>query len=307
MNKTYLVIDGANLFHRTFYIHAKSEIDEIIGLAYHSTIVTLNKYYKLAKPDQLVIGFERPNWRKEYTKTDACVSKRIYKANRRQNLTPMQQERWDKFKAFMRDFEQLIRQHTSIVCLAADGCEADDLVAGFVQMYGKDNRIEIVSSDKDLLQLIPMGDVVIHDPVSKDFKKPKCDDFEYLKFEMFVRGDIQGENIQSAYPKVRATRIRKAYEDPFERANMMEERWINPTDQREMKVGDLFEENRLLMDLTLQPDHIRTIIKETIEREIANPGKYSHFHFLKFLGQYDLRQLSDQLETFVPLLSKKSN
>ena len=82
----------------------------------------------------------------------------------------------------------------------------------------------------------------------------------------------------------------------------MHETWSNA--EREFVVRDLYEENQLLMDLRQQPDGVREIITDTIKREMEDPGKYSHFHFLKFLGKYELRKITESIDNFVPMLSR---
>jgi hypothetical protein len=88
----------------------------------------------------------------------------------------------------------------------------------------------------------------------------------------------------------------------------MQETWSagvpDTPEYREYRVKDLFEENRLLMDLTAQPEEIRELIEETIREAMANPGRYSHFHFLRFLGKYELRKITENVDNFVPMLSR---
>jgi hypothetical protein len=84
---------------------------------------------------------------------------------------------------------------------------------------------------------------------------------------------------------------------------MFNETWTNQSNVT-FTVKDLFEENRLLMDLSAQPECVRNKINEVIAYEMENSGKYSHFHFLRFLGKYELKNLAKQLESFIPLLSR---
>jgi hypothetical protein len=132
-------------------------------------------------------------------------------------------------------------------------------------------------------------------------------DVDYFMFEKCIRGDT-GDNVQSAFPGVRKTRIKKAYKDAFEQVNMMNEMWSigeKGTDEyKEFLVKELFEENTLLMDLTAQPDAIKDCMRQTIEEAFENPGEYSHFHFLKFLGKYELKKISEQVDNFVRMLSR---
>jgi hypothetical protein len=69
------------------------------------------------------------------------------------------------------------------------------------------------------------------------------------------------------------------------------------------KVGELFEENQLLMDLDMQPADIRQLIKETLDYELEHHGKFSHFHFTKFCGKFGLKQIAESSTNFVDMFS----
>lgn len=299
----YMIVDVSNLLHRTFYVHTQQEFDLITAAAYKSTFLTLNKYYKDFAPNKIVLAFDdHNNWRKKYTASGECVTKRQYKGNRRQNLTPKQYEQYILFLKFIDDFETLLKKHTSIVCIKGDELEADDIIAGFVEAFAEEHKVTILSQDNDFKQLLRNENVQLVDPATKNIITGVDIDVEYLLFEKFFRGDGT-DNVQNAYPGVSTKRIKKAFEDKFELANMLQHKWIDPKDQTEYRVGDLFEENKKLMDLTQQPEHIRDRIFESIEEAFVNQGKYSHFDFLRFLGQYDLKEVSKSVANLIPLLS----
>jgi len=308
VKETYLVLDISNLLYRSFYANKEQDDMTSAGLAHHSALAYLNKYYKKHKPSKMIMTFDRPNWRKVYTLSDECYSKRIYKGQRRQNLTPAEQIKYQKFCEHLKDFEQIMRDHTSVVCLAAEGTdnrglEADDLISGIVQKFHNTHNIIVVSSDKDLMQLLRYESVTLIDPATDTPRSlaEHDNDVNYFLFEKCIRGDA-GDNVGSAFPRVRSTKIKAAYLDPFERENMMQTTWTDE-ESNERSVKKLFNENKLLMDLTCQPDDIKELIEKTITEGLANPGKYSHFHFLKFCGKYELNRISDQIDSYVHMLS----
>lgn len=309
-----IIFDISNLLYRAFYANKSADDVTAAGMAHHMALMSLNKYFRQFRPDKVIMAFDRPNnWRKQYTSTDACLSQKPYKGNRRQTMTPTERAKFEAFVEHLAEFEDMMRVHTSVVCLAEPGLEADDLIAGVVQTY-TDDTVIVVSADRDMVQLLKYPNVQLIDPASgkdrrKEFDRPLNmskhaygGDADLFIFNKCLRGDT-GDNVGSAYPRIRTTKILECYEDPYKYTNLMNETW---TDQngREMRVGDVFKENRLLMDLSAQPPEIRQQIAETIKRETANPGNFSMFHFLKFCGKYDLKNIAKSIEQFVPLLSK---
>jgi len=301
----YLILDISNLLYRTFYANKSEDDITIAGLAQHQALLTLNKYYNAHKPDKMVMAFDRKAWRIDYTKSEECISGKIYKGNRRKDMTPKEKAKYELFMDHLKDFENLMRVHTSVACLGKDGLEADDFVAVFAEiMSGEDVEIVAVSSDKDYIQMLKHDGVTLINPI--DDKPRTLDewngDADLFMFEKCLRGD-HGDNVQSAYPRIRKTRIMKCYEDPLECVNMMEEKWTNH-EGKEMLVKDVYKENQLLMDLEKQPEEWRKVIIDEIEATMKDPGKYSFFEFMKFLGKYDMKKVADNAESFAHMLSR---
>lgn len=309
----YLVFDISNLLHRTFFANKREDEETVAGLAHHSALTTLNKYFREYKPSKVVMTFDRSSWRKAYTQDEElCVSGRVYKGNRRQKMSPADAEKYQKFLNHLNEFEELMRKQTSVICLGANMLEADDLVGGFVDMFGDDNRITIISADQDFIQLLRNENINLVDPATGKsrwgiLKDDYEGDTEFFMFMKCIRGDA-GDNVMSARPRLSKQKIRKAYEDAYAHANLMAETWSvgvpGSETFREFRVGDLMEENKLLMDLRAQPEAVKELIRNTIEEQMADPGRYSHFHFLKFLGRYEMKKIAESIDNFVPMLSR---
>lgn len=318
-----LMFDATNIIHRTFFAQegsAKRKAtkhtagglqndgngltadQEMAGLAHYIALATLNKYYNRFNPDKVVLTFDRSNWRKEYTKSEKCLSGAIYKGTRRQNMTDAQQDAFQRFCNHINEFEALMRDYTGIVVLSGDKLEADDLMSGVTQMFHEIADIIIVSADQDLLQLLRYDSVTLIDPASGNARSlaEYNMDPDFFVFQKCMRGDV-GDNVKSAFPRVRMTRIKEAYNDPFEYDKLMKEEWTN-ADGKKMIVGDLFKENKLLMDLHCQPDDIKERIDAAIEEGFTNVGKYDNFKFVKFCGKFGLRKVVDSLTLYQRML-----
>ena len=198
----YLIFDISNLLYRSFYAQTGEDDTTLAGLACHMALMTLNKYYKQYRPKKVVMAFDRSSWRKEYTAEHDYL--KPYKGNRRQDMTPAQQAKFERFKNHLAEFESLIIKHTTIITLWGDRLEADDLIAGFVQRPSEKN-ITIISADSDLAQLMKHENVTVVSPITDKIQttlEKFENDPEYYLFHKCIRGDIT-DNVQSAYPRVR--------------------------------------------------------------------------------------------------------
>lgn len=76
----------------------------------------------------------------------------------------------------------------------------------------------------------------------------------------------------------------------------MLQRWTDHNGQ-EHRVLDDYERNRVLVDLTAQPDAVKYTVDQCIReqvsaRDVGQVGTY----FLKFCGRYELAKLSEQAD-----------
>jgi 5'-3' exonuclease len=318
-----LVLDMSNILYKTFYVHSReTDHDLIRKLAYNTSLTTLNKYYNSLKPVRMAFVFDRANWRAEYTKSEQCYSRKLYKGHRRQQMKPAEQVMYDNFKQFVLEFEQLIRDCTGITCLAADGLEADDLIAGICRIYGgedssgdnrstnkytvDDHSVAIVSADKDMLQLLRYDRVILIDPANgkqRTIENNEIESIDFFLYHKYLRGD-RGDNVQSALPRIRTKKIQEAFEDGYTHTNLMNTEWIH-MDERVMLVGDIVTENKLLMNLTHQPAHIQELMWDTIDSEFNKQKSFNQFKFMKFLGQNELKNVSRYLDSYIPMLSSR--
>jgi 5'-3' exonuclease len=172
-----------------------------------------------------------------------------------------------------------LKEYTSAYCLEYPRTEADDIIAIWCQHTTEETTI--ISSDKDYIQLINEK-TRLYSPTQKLFRE--SDDVGYDLFLKCFRGD-KSDNIKSAYPRIRETQIKKAWENDLELLNLLE------TVIGENKVGDIFQLNQNLMDLTLQPINIRQEVLNIIYD--YKPNKYNHIKVLKFFKTNGLEKFSD--------------
>lgn len=317
--KKSLVVDVSHLLFRVSSVQKYSNPfarectpEDLIGLCFHISIQSIYKLYQKFRPDFIVFAFEGGNnWRKVYTAE--FKARQAYKGNR------VQDPEMAHFYKLIADFELTMKAHTSICCLTIDKMEADDAIAAYCQLYATpDHEITIVSGDKDFTQLTKLPGVRLYDPVAGKYRnQPKdkdyIEDIDYWLFMKCVRGD-GGDNVASAYPKVRETKIKQAYINSFDRANFMNTLWDDKkvtaqpdgtvlTETIQRRVGDIFNQNVILMDLEKQPEPHRTNLLNGVKEQVEDVGHYSHFHFLRFLEEYQLNKLREDAMKYVELFA----
>jgi hypothetical protein len=309
--KANLIFDMSNLVYRNYFAN-KKEADLSVDLTFLGAFLSLMKYYKRYEVKDIVAAFDTPNsWRKIYTRNKSlCKTHQLYKGQRRQSLTEAEKARLEQVDEHLISMADLFKYRTGIITLKAKYLEADDLIAAFVQKFPDEHHI-VISTDKDFIQLLRNKNVTLVNP---DTEKPRDisewhNDPDYYMFEKCFRGD-SGDNVISSYPTLRAKRIKKAYDgDDFERVNIMNHAFIievvgadgnlvnyNYTTQ------EVYDENRLLMDLTMQPEYIRELMSKTVDEAIASRARLDYLSFLRFCGKLQLPRIIDNVANYMPLL-----
>ena len=322
----YLLVDTANTFFRARHsAHRQSDTWDKLGFAIHTTLGSVNKAWRDQRADHVVFCLEGRSWRKDHYKP--------YKANRAVARAFHTEKEAEEDKLFWEAFDNLksfIAEKTNCTVLQNPQLEADDLIAGWIQSHPLDEHV-IVSSDTDFYQLLApnvkqyngiadelhtlegildkKGRVVI----DKKTKEPKqIPDPKWILFEKCMRGDST-DNVFSAYPGVRTkgsknkVGLQEAFSDMdkkgFSWNNLMLQKWVdhNGTEHR---VLDDYQRNRVLVDLSAQPDDIKAVIAETIATNaVAKDRPMIGAQFLKFCGKYELTRLSEQASSFGTFLS----
>lgn len=308
MKKKSLVFDIPNIAFEVAAVNKPNDKNKnfgtddatLSGLCMHILFSRVQKFFRQHNPDYIVFAFEnRNNWRKAWTASEDCISKRPYKGNR------VYDSSMEYYFKMLDAFKETCTHHTSIICLSAEGLEGDDMIAGYCQLYANnDHEVIVLSGDKDFIQLLKNPNVTLINQRDGKLRnqpgdKLYWDDLDFFMFEKCMRGDKK-DNVFSAKPGVRTTQLQKAFKDEYEHLKLMNETWDAEVGGKIVtyKVGDLYEENKILLDLTKQPEEIRQYMFEHIKNEVNNLGKYSNFHFLRFLGKFELKKIAEEINKF---------
>ena len=327
---TYILVDTANTFFRARHV-INGDADIKLGMAFHITLNSIKKAWQDFGGTHVVFCLEGRSWRKDHYKP--------YKAQRAASRAAHTEREAEEEKVFWEAFDtfkEFVTEKTNCTVLQHSRLEADDLIAGWIQTHPNDDHV-IISTDTDFVQLIApnvrqfngvMDTTITHEGIfdakgkrviDKKTQEPKAiPDPQWLLFEKCMRGDTS-DNVFSAYPGVREkgtknkVGLREAYGDRESKGynwnNMMLQRWTDH-EGKEHRVLEDYERNRILIDLSAQPEEIKNIITETISiattanKNISQVG----IRLMKFCNLYDLKKIADQAQAYAePLNARYSN
>ena len=322
---TYILVDTANTFFRARHV-VRGDIDTKLGMALHITLAGVKKAWRDFDADHVVFCLEGRSWRKDYYEP--------YKRNRKETrdaMTPAQADEDKVFWEIFDEFKNFVSTKTNCTVMQHMQLEADDLIAGWVQLHPNDNHV-IISTDGDFAQLIApnvrqyngiQNVTITHEGYFDDKGKPVIDkktkeikpapEPDFMLFEKCMRGDTS-DNVFSAYPGVRKKGTKnkvgliEAFEDKSTKGynwnNMMLQRWTDHNGN-EHRVLDDYNRNVVLCDLTAQPEDIREIINNTIAEVEPKDVTQVGMRLMKFCAKWDLQRIADQAQYFAEALQAR--
>jgi len=208
-----LLVDGNNLLIRAIKATERSEMSA--GGVNTGPIVvfinTLTRHVREESPDRLMVAWDSTRGSDYRLQIDP-----EYKGNR---ATPTLDSEEIKFSAFWLAKEFLAS--SNIFMVSRPGVEADDIIAAYWKQYQWTNKVLILSSDKDFMQLLTQGTEQIRlssggAPTDRWDEQRVLDELDYSPHDipkiMALTGD-KGDNvpgIQGIGPKTAVKILREA-------------------------------------------------------------------------------------------------
>ena len=224
----------------------------------------------------------RKYWRKEFFP--------FYKAGRKATREKSALD-WHLIFELLTKFKQELKDNFPYKVIDVEGAEADDIIGTLAPRFAAHEKILILSSDGDFLQLQRYGDnIKQYNPAQKKYIKSENPAIE-LK-EKIIKGD-KGDGIPNVLSAsdcfvrgVRQTTISKGKLD-----KMLSEHYGDWEDEN-ARIG--FSRNQTLIDLTLIPGDIKDKIINTYD-DTKPASKQKMFNY--FI-QYKLKNLMEVIEEF---------
>lgn len=220
---------------------------------------------------EIVICCDSKNtWRKEFFP--------YYKIRRNRNKQKSDLD-WSKLYDIMGKLKKELKEHFPYKVIEVESCEADDIIGTIAHTYGdeilvENERILILSRDKDYKQLLKYTNVEQFDQIDKKFLRVD-DPREFLQ-EMIITGD-SGDDIPNILSEdtvfalgVRQKPITKKRMESFKNGENITE-----------EVRQNIKRNIKLIDLSKVPSQFKKEILEQYEKPCENKRGMLMDYFFK--------------------------
>jgi hypothetical protein len=221
----------------------------------------------------------RKYWRKEYFP--------FYKANRKKTRDKSDLD-WHLIFDMLSKFKAELKDNFPYKVLDVEGAEADDIIGTLVPRQSAHEKILILSSDGDFLQLQNYPNVKQYNPSQKKFVKSENPILE-LK-EKIIRGD-KGDGIPNMFSPADCF-VRDLRQKPITQKTL--EKYLNE-DVENFSYEEVvsFGRNQTLIDLSFIPQEIKEKIINTYEETKPAKGK-----LLNYFIEHKLKNLMEVIEEF---------
>ena len=237
------------------------------------------KNFKTEYGEVILCCDNRKYWRKEYFP--------FYKANRKKTRDKSDLD-WHLIFDILGKLKQELRDNFPYKVIDVEGAEADDIIGTLVPIYSPHQKILILSSDGDFLQLQNYKDVKQYNPSQKKYVKSENPILE-LK-EKIIRGD-KGDGIPNMFSPSDCF-VRDLRQKPITQKTL--EKYLNE-DVKNFSYDEAvnFGRNQTLIDLTFIPQEIKEKIINTYEETKPAKGK-----LLNYFIEHKLKNLMEVIEEF---------
>ena len=260
----------------------KGKLDEhLIRHMVLNIIRTHVKNFKAEYGEVVLCCDNRKYWRKEYFP--------FYKANRKKTRDKSDLD-WHLIFDMLTKFKAELKDNFPYKVIDVEGAEADDIIGTLVPRQAAHEKILILSSDGDFLQLQMYGNnVKQYNPSQKKYVKSE-DALLELK-EKIIRGD-KGDGIPNIFSPSDCF-VRDLRQKPI--TQKVIEKYLNESPDKwndELALTG-FSRNETLIDLRFIPVDIKTKIINTYEETKPAKGK-----LLNYFIEHKLKNLMEVIEEF---------
>ena len=242
------------------------------------------------------LRFNRSKFTEEYGELVICCDGRntwrrevfpYYKRNRKKSRAASGYD-WNHIFETLNKIKSEINESFPYKVVHIDRAEADDIIAVLAKQWSRDEKVLILSGDKDFMQLQKYDNVKQYSPVQKKFLRAG-DPKEYL-FEHIVRGDTS-DGIPNCLSKD-STFVSGDRQTPITKKRLTEWMEKGKVDYKNGDVG--FDRNRRLIDFEYIPDDLVSEISQAFD-VAPEPDRSNLF---SYFVENKLSKLMDHIREF---------
>jgi 5'-3' exonuclease len=247
-----------------------------------NVIRTYVKKFKATHGPEVVIACDNRNyWRRDFFPQ--------YKASRKKSRDASGHD-WNSIFECLHKIKEELKLYSPYKVIDVDTAEADDIIAVLAMRQSSQEKVMILSSDKDFAQLQKFSNVEQFSPILKKFIKEPLPAVQ-LK-QMIIRGD-KGDGI----PNIMSSDgvfVDGGRQKPITEAKIIV--WLNqePTEFCNEDMLRNYKRNELLIDLTQIPESLQQSIVTTYESTTAKTKQV----FMNYMIANRLKNLLEIIDEF---------
>ena len=256
--------------------HTNIPLDE--GLFRHMVINSIRTYKQKFGQEygEIIIACDDRNyWRKQVYP--------YYKANRKKARDKSELD-WTMIFESFNNIRSEIKEFFPYRVIQVETAEADDIIATLVK-NNQDQKIMILSGDKDFVQLQKYDNVKQYDPVRK--KAITHDNPEYYLFEHIMKGD-SGDGIPNVLSDDDVFVVDGKRQKPLTQKKI-DAAWVS----KEYLVTRNFLRNQQIVDLDCIPSHISEAILNKYNEEAGKDRSKLFNYFIKYKLKHMMENVGD--------------
>ena len=262
---------------------SKTAVDE--SLVRHMILNTIRTYVKKFKaefgPNIIIACDNKKYWRREIFPH--------YKANRKKSRESSGHD-WNSIFECLNKIRDELREHSPYKVIEVDTAEADDIIAVLSIKHSANEKVMILSSDKDFAQLQKYPNVEQYSPILKKFIKEPLPSAQ-LK-QLVIRGD-KSDGIPNILSKDDVF-VEGVRQKPITEAKIIN--WMNqkPEEFCTEEMLRNYNRNEMLIDLTRIPENLKQNIIDTYE---SSKGR-TRQEFMNYMVANRLKNLIEVIDEF---------
>lgn len=289
-----ILLDTNQLFLASYFVHRKlhDQVDE--SMLRHLFLNTIRIYRKQFKDThgEVILCLESSNcWRKSFFPN--------YKANRKKTAGD------HDWKTVFGYFEKFIAEIDSVfpwMILRVPHTEADDIIAVICQKFHCDEKIVILSNDKDFMQLQRYPAISQYSPLKKELLQ--CTEPKNFLLEHIIKGDTS-DGIPNILSDDDTFVIEGKRQKPIGKKKMLQ-----MISDGHLSSMNNWERNQTLVDFSCIPDIVRQEIVRSYKNEKSKrenqrqemslvPGNGLYSKVSHYLMSNNLNNLTDLIGDFL--------